>query len=43
MVQALQRCYYAEAQTSQGNPGGARVRGNKAWRIPGSALKIVAT
>lgn len=42
VVQALQWCHRVSAQALQDSPGRAKVRGKKAWRIPGGVMKVVA-
>uniref|UniRef100_A0A665U756 Gypsy retrotransposon integrase-like protein 1 n=1 Tax=Echeneis naucrates TaxID=173247 RepID=A0A665U756_ECHNA len=42
VLQALQRCHQAMTAAPQDTPGRVKVRGNKAWRIPGGVMKIVA-
>lgn len=42
IVQALQQCQHVNAQTHQDSSGRAKVRGKRAWRIPGGVMKIVA-
>uniref|UniRef100_A0A671UWP7 ribonuclease H n=1 Tax=Sparus aurata TaxID=8175 RepID=A0A671UWP7_SPAAU len=42
IVQALQQCQRADAQIPQDSSGRAKVRGKRAWQIPGSVMKIVA-
>ena len=42
VVQALQRCHRATIAAPQDSSGRVKVRGKKAWRIPGGVMKIVA-
>lgn len=42
VVQALQRCHSATIAAPQDSSGKVKVRGKKAWRIPGGVVKIVA-
>ena len=39
---ALQQCHRASLQTPRDHPGLAKIRGKKAWRIPGGVTKVVA-
>ncbi|KAK0136668.1 hypothetical protein N1851_027171 [Merluccius polli] len=42
VVQALQQCHCASTKAPQPSPGKVKVRGKRAWRIPGGIMKIVA-
>lgn len=43
VVQALQRCHHASVQLPPDCPGKVKVRGKRAWHVPGGVMKIVAT
>lgn len=42
VLQALQKCHQASVQASQPASSKVKVRGRRAWRIPGGVMKIVA-
>lgn len=42
VVQTLQQCHHVGAQPPSDSPGRVRVRGKRAWHIPGGIMKIVA-
>lgn len=42
IVEALQQCHRAETQQARVDLGKVKVRGRRAWRIPGGTMKLVA-